>query len=125
MSKLYNLGLDKRSILETKLETIIKEEYPSLEIIFNDREVCYTMELDMYIPKLNIAFEINGPVHYKPIYGQEVLNEIKKKDRTKQKICSKKGIKLYIISDTITYNKNNSNQIFEENIKPILEKYNK
>jgi len=115
------LGGDKRSQLEEKIESYLKNDYPNLDIIFNDRNVCYSMELDIYIPSLKLAIEINGPVHFEPIYGQETLESIQKKDATKLKICNTKHIDLSIITEKINYNIDNSRDIYLKRVKPLIE----
>jgi len=114
-------GSNKRSLLEKKIEEYIKKDYPLLNVIFGDREQCYTMELDIYVPSLNLAFEINGPIHHKPIYGEEPLKTIQNKDNIKQKICKTKNINLVIINDVLNYYKDNSKEIYENKIKTKID----
>jgi len=54
----------RRSKLEIYLENNLKQIYTNLEIIFNNKKVIGS-ELDIYIPTLKIAFELNGIHHYK------------------------------------------------------------
>ena len=54
-------------------------------------------ELDIYIPSLKLAFEIQGIFHYEPIFGQEKLDQIQKNDLEKVKKCKALGIKLICI----------------------------
>jgi hypothetical protein len=115
------LGRDNRSLLEKKIESYLIDDYPKLDIIFGDRQQCYTLELDIYIPELNLAFEINGPIHYKPIYGNNALDKIQKNDAKKIKICKTKGIKLIIIDDVLDYYNDNSEYIYSNKIKPIID----
>lgn len=67
---------------------------------FNNRLMCNGYELDIYIPNLKLAFEINGIFHYKPIFGQDKLNNIIRKDVLKNKLCKENGITLITIKDT-------------------------
>lgn len=57
----------RRSKLEVYLESQLKILYPDLEIIYSNRQIINS-ELDIYIPSLNIAFEIQGIFHYEPIF---------------------------------------------------------
>jgi hypothetical protein len=66
---------------------------------YNNRLVCDGYELDIYIPQLNLAFEINGIFHYKPIFGEEKLAKIIKKDTIKKQRCEQAGIVLHILKD--------------------------
>jgi hypothetical protein len=53
--------------------------------------------LDIYLPSLKLAFELNGIFHYEPIYGTEKLNQIQNNDNKKFKLCYKNEISLCII----------------------------
>lgn len=85
----------------SKLELYLKEEllklYPDLDFKFNDKSTIQS-ELDIYIPYLKLAFEINGPTHYLPIYGQSKLKAIQKNDKLKKAKCKERKIKLITIN---------------------------
>jgi len=90
----------RRSKLEIYLETKLIELYSTLEIHFN-RKNTINSELDIYIPSLKLAFELNGIFHYEPIYGQDKLNQITNNDNRKFQACLEQGIELCLI-DTST-----------------------
>lgn len=87
----------RRSKFEEWVETKIGEDFPTLQAKFNSRKDI-GFELDIYIPELKIAFEINGPSHYVPIYGIESLRKKRKKGEQKRKACSKHSIKYHVIN---------------------------
>ena len=90
----------RRSKLEAWLEIKLIEQYPNFEIQFN-RKDAINSELDIYIPSLKLAFELNGIFHYEPIYGNDKLNQIGNNDNRKFQACIERGIELCII-DTST-----------------------
>lgn len=86
----------RRSKLEIWIETQLKKSFPTLEILFNDKTLAKT-ELDIFIPSLKLAFELNGIFHYEPIYGLEKLKSIQNNDQRKFQACLERGIELAII----------------------------
>ncbi len=86
----------RRSKLEVWLEEQLPSLYPSLEFHFNRKDVI-NAELDIYIPSLKLAFELNGLFHYEPIFGPEKLAQIQNNDERKFQACLEKGIELCLI----------------------------
>lgn len=86
----------RRSKLEVWLEQELTKLYPELVFQFNSKEAIGS-ELDIYIPSLNLAFELNGIFHYEPIYGDRKLGQIQVNDQNKFQACQTKGISLCII----------------------------
>ena len=94
--------------------SFVHSSYSNLDFIFNSKNAINS-ELDIYIPALNLAFELNGIFHYEPIYGVKKLTSIQNNDNRKFRACLEKGIELVII-DT-------SNQIYfkEKSSKKYLD----
>lgn len=86
----------RRSKLESYLEKELLKLYPNIEFIFNGKDIINS-ELDIFIPKYNLAFELNGIFHYKPIYGEDKFERIQNNDKEKLLLCEEKDIKLYVI----------------------------
>jgi len=84
------------SKLELYIQNKLKEKYPTIEILFNNKTVILS-ELDIYIPSLKIAFELNGIFHYEPIFGEKRLNQTKNNDSNKFQKCISSGISLCVI----------------------------
>lgn len=86
----------RRSKLEIYLEEELKSKYNNLDIHFNRKDTINS-ELDIYIPSMKLAFELNGIFHYEPIYGDKKLNQIQNNDTRKFQACLEKQIELCII----------------------------
>ena len=71
--------------------------YPNLKIEYNQTNAI-NGELDIYIPSLKLAIELNGIFHYEPIYGKEKLHAMKTNDKRKFQACLERGIELCIIN---------------------------
>lgn len=85
-----------RSQIEIFIEENLIKDFPDIKFIFNDKEVIGS-ELDVYIPELKMAIEINGIIHYEPIYGEEKLLKVQNRDKQKMINCYNLGIELIVI----------------------------
>jgi hypothetical protein len=86
----------RRSKLEQYIEEQLTLLYPNVLIDYNKKSVIDS-ELDIYIPSINTAFELNGIFHYQPIYGEKKFKQIQENDKNKSKACADKKINLCII----------------------------
>lgn len=84
----------------SKLERWLQEQlrllFPGLEFHFN-RIDAIEAELDIHIPSLKLAFELNGIFHYEPIFGPEKFGRIQNNDERKMQACLERGIELCVI----------------------------
>lgn len=87
-----------RSGGERELINFIKENYPG-PVIENSRKIIPPLEIDIYLPELNLAFEFNGKFFhssnkiYKEIYKEPTYHS------NKRKRCAEKGIRLVQVWD--------------------------
>lgn len=111
---------NRRSKLEIWLEEELTTLYPNLHIDYNKKDAIGS-ELDIYIPSLNLAFELNGIFHYEPIYGSDKLNQIQENDISKSKACLDNKIDLCIIdSSGLKYFKPSNAQTYLDIIVNII-----
>ena len=92
----HKAGGKSRSQIELLIEENLIKDFPGMQFKFNDKEVIGS-ELDVYIPELRIAIEINGIVHYEPIYGEDTLRKTQNRDKQKMINCYELGIELIVI----------------------------
>jgi hypothetical protein len=86
----------KRSKLEVWLEGQLLHLYPNLEFHFNQNDTIGS-ELDIYIPSLKLAFELNGIFHYEPIFGVDKLEKTQNTDSNKFQRCIEHEISLCVV----------------------------
>lgn len=85
-----------RSRMELLVEKMLTLAFPNLEVNYNNRELLNGIELDVYIPELRLAIEINGGYHYKVVDGDTKAYERTVKNDTKRRVlCEENGIDLY------------------------------
>jgi hypothetical protein len=84
----------------SKLEIWLSQELPkiftNLKFEFNNKQAINS-ELDIYIPELKLAFELNGIFHYEPIFGKDKLEKTQNNDNRKFQACLEKEIELVIM----------------------------
>ena len=95
----------RRSKIEAKFYNLLVKEFPQLNILPNDKTMLDGLEADIAIPSLKLAIEWNGIVHFKPIYGQQKLDNIQNKDARKLQIAINKNINLIVIPDLVSNDK--------------------
>lgn len=89
---------NRRSKLEVWLEAQLNVMYPELAIEYCNK-AAINGELDIYVPSLRLAFELNGIYHYEPIHGQGKLDQVQSNDGRKFQACIEHDIEL-VIMDT-------------------------
>ena len=111
-----------RSKLEVWLEKQLALLYPSLLIEFNSKTAIQS-ELDIYIPSLKLAFELNGVYHYEPIYGADKLKRTQVNDANKFQACITNHINLCLIDVSgQVYFKERTSKKYLDIIKQIIDK---
>lgn len=94
LNKYHKDWSTNRSKLECAIEARICNMFP-FNIIYNKTHIGY--ELDIHIPSLSLAIELNGIFHKKAIHGMKKLLSVQKTDREKAEECKKRNIKLIVI----------------------------
>ena len=120
----YNNTHKTKGTRISKLEKYIREEltkeYLYLDIHYNQKDAINS-ELDIYIPSLKLAFELNGIFHYEPIYGADKLMQIKNNDNRKMQACLERNIELCIIdASTLSYFKKDKALKYYNIIKDVI-----
>lgn len=116
----YQITHKPKSRAETILCNLIKEYFPNLLVQENARNILPSkLEIDIFIPSLKLAIELNGPIHYIPMYGQEKLDKVKYKDFLKQSEINQLGLNLIVIDISHL----NSRQSTDSFIKEYFDKY--
>ena len=70
-------------------------EFHKEHLILNEN-----LHLDLFLPKINVAIEVNGPSHFKAIWGLDVLTKQQKADTEKYGLILSKGLVLICIHNT-------------------------
>lgn len=113
-----------RSKLEKWIEEQLKNKYPNLIVNYNHVLPEIGLELDIYIPKHKIAFELNGIFHFEPIYGNIKLSSVQERDQRKFQKCIANNISLCVIDVSAQkYFKPSTSYKYLSIITDIIDKY--
>ena len=84
-----------RSKAEAYLFNRIRHEFPEIALLANDRAFLEGgLEIDIFLPELSLAIEVNGPFHYRPIYGEERLERAQHNDQLKKENLENRSVEL-------------------------------
>jgi very-short-patch-repair endonuclease len=82
-------------------------------LIVNDN-----LELDLFVPSVKTAIEIDGPSHYEPIWGEEKFKKTMQADQDKNSLLLKAGYSIVRIKNT---RKNNTQKFRRELMEKLVE----
>lgn len=121
----FQIKFRPRSKAELYLSELIKSNFPDLEVMENVRNILSdNLEIDIFIPSLKLCIELNGPVHYFPIWGEDKLKNVQNKDIKKQIEIQKLKMNLIVIDISKLTSKKKTidflDSYFESHIKPLL-----
>lgn len=108
----------QRSKMEFFLEEKLKAVFPEVSCLYNDVSAIGA-ELDFYFPEIRLAIELNGIVHYEPIYGKGTFERTQNRDKQKLLFCCEAGIELIIVPNLGNFSKRTSEMMWEI-IKAII-----
>lgn len=78
------------------------------------------LQIDLFIPSINLAIEVDGPSHFLPVWGEDALKRNQSYDQKKEGLLIGKGLKLIRIKQTKDFSKSRS-QIIYSKLKEHIE----
>jgi len=72
------------------------------------------LQIDLFLPTINTAIEIDGPSHFLPVWGEEALKKTQSYDQKKQGLILGKGLALIRIKQTKDFSKSRASLILDE-----------
>lgn len=117
-----NFGFNKIGeglVQETLLYQIVTKIFPTKNVFRNKRPSWLEgLELDIYIPDLNLALEYQGQQHFHAVKhwgGEEALTALQERDKRKLSLCEERGINLFLV--------NYYDPLTEEFVRQLLESF--
>ena len=121
LRKLAAEAVRKASKEGSKIEKFIYEGLTKIgyDVIFHKRGLVANenLEVDLFIPAINTAIEIDGPAHFLPIWGEESLNRHIRADAQKAGLLMNRGFVILRVKNII---RNLSQKNMRETLAAIL-----
>jgi|LakMenE01Jun11ns_1017448.scaffolds.fasta_scaffold9759949_1 very-short-patch-repair endonuclease len=111
----------EKFLLNKLLEDGFKVDFHKEQSLLNTK-----LQIDLFLPTLNIAIEVDGPSHFKPVWGNDNLKRNKGYDNKKTGLILGKGLVLIRIKQTKDFSKARAQTIYNDlknHIKSISEKF--
>lgn len=72
------------------------------------------LQVDLFLPNINVAIEVDGPSHFAPVWGEESLKKSKSYDHKKQGLILGKGWILIRIKQRKDFSKARADKIYDD-----------
>lgn len=102
-------------LLKRLLNDSYKVEFHKEQILSNTK-----LQLDLFLPTMSIAIEVDGPSHFLPVWGEESLEKNQKYDRKKSGLIIGKGLKLIRIKQIHDFSNARAHKVYVS-LKSILD----
>lgn len=83
------------------------------------------LQIDLFLPTINLAIEVDGPSHFEPVWGDESLKKNIKYDTKKEGLITGRGWHLIRIKQRKDFSKARSNLIYQLLVDAINDIKNK
>lgn len=121
--KMANSAVRQASKTGSKLEKYLLDRllHDSYKVDFHKEQTLSNtkLQIDLFLPALNIAIEVDGPSHFEPVWGDDSLKRNKKYDSKKEGLIIGKGWHLIRIKQKKDFSKSRADVIYLELIQAI------
>jgi very-short-patch-repair endonuclease len=95
------------------LNRLLKDGY---SVDFHKEQVLSNtkLQIDLFLPSMNVAIEVDGPSHFSPIWGDDALAKNKKYDEKKNGLLIGKGVSLIRIKQKKDFSNARGNLIYDQ-----------
>lgn len=106
----------EKFLLNSLLSDGFVVEFHKEQILSNTK-----LQIDLFLPILNIAIEVDGPSHFLPVWGDDVLQKNQKYDKKKTGLILGKGLSLIRIKQLSDYSKSRAAIVYKKLLIAIQE----
>lgn len=108
----------ERYLLSKLMADGFKVEFHKEHILSNTK-----LQIDLFLPTINLAIEVDGPSHFENIWGDQSLSRNKNYDNKKEGLLIGKGISMLRIKQSYDFSETRAGVLYDR-IKPLLLKNN-
>lgn len=109
----------EKFLLQQLIKDGYKPEFHKEQSLVNTK-----LQIDIFLPKMNVAIEVDGPSHFLPVWGDDSLNRNKKYDNKKTGLILGKGLVLIRVQQLKDFSKSRA-LIFYQELKQHLQDISK
>lgn len=124
MIRLANTAVRETSKVGSKLEKFLLNSLlkDGFKVDFHKEQTLSNtkLQIDLFLPTINTAVEIDGPSHFLPVWGEDALAKNITYDQKKQGLILGKGLVLIRIKQTKDFSKTRSSIIYNK-LKLLLQ----
>jgi very-short-patch-repair endonuclease len=107
----------EKFILNQLLKDGYRVEFHKEQMLSNTK-----LQIDLFLPTMNLAIEVDGPSHFSPIWGSDALIKNQKYDEKKNGLLIGKGLSLIRIKQTKDFSKTRANLIYSRLLDLLTQK---
>lgn len=115
---LANQAVRNSSKIGSKLEHFLLEQLVSngYKVDFHKEQILTNtkLQIDLFLPTMNIAIEVDGPSHFLPVWGADTLAKNQKYDKKKTGLILGKGLKLIRIKQIHDFSKSRAFVLYDK-----------
>lgn len=119
-----NQAVRKSSKEGSKLEKFLLDKLlnDNYKVVFHQEQFLSNtkLQIDLFIPTMNIAIEVDGPSHFLPVWGEDALTKNKTYDSKKEGLILGKGLYLIRIKQVKDFSKSRSEVTYSK-LKQIID----
>lgn len=105
----------EKFLLEQLLRNGYRVEFHKEQVLSNTK-----LQIDIYLPDITTAIEVDGPSHFEPVWGNEALIRNQKYDNNKNGLIIGRGMKLVRIKQNYDFSPTRGRLVFQK-LKDILD----
>jgi very-short-patch-repair endonuclease len=111
----------EKFLLEKLIKNGYKVDFHKEQFLVNTK-----LQIDLFLPTMNVAIEVDGPSHFEPVWGDDSLKKNIKYDNKKTGLILGKGLVLIRIKQTRDFSKSRGQLIYTklaEHLQNIKNKF--